>query len=209
MLDFKKEIRSAFSENKMAICISMAILLISLILGYVLEPNLHAYLNPVVENLSKQVETGNIKLTFHSIFSNNIRIVFFMFIFGLLCCFSALILAFNGFFVGYFVAVNSNDLFKTLLLLIPHGIFEFSSCIIACASGFVLFKFLYRFLKAFARNDEGSLSNQLYESYVENFDKLKQSIMLLLVATVLMIIAGIFEVYLTLPIANFILSISS
>ena len=209
MLDFKKEIRSAFSENKMAICISIAILLISLILGYVLEPNLHAYLNPVVENLSKQVETGNIKLTFHSIFSNNIRIVFFMFIFGLLCCFSALILAFNGFFVGYFVAVNSNDLFKTLLLLIPHGIFEFSSCIIACASGFVLFKFLYRFLKAFARNDEGSLSNQLYESYVENFDKLKQSIMLLLVATVLMIIAGIFEVYLTLPIANFILSISS
>ncbi len=193
----------------MAICISMAILLISLILGYVLEPNLHAYLNPVVENLSKQVETGNIKLTFHSIFSNNIRIVFFMFIFGLLCCFSALILAFNGFFVGYFVAVNSNDMFKTLLLLIPHGIFEFSSCIIACASGFVLFKFLYRFLKAFARNDEGSLSNQLYESYVENFDKLKQSIMLLLVATVLMIIAGIFEVYLTLPIANFILSISS
>ena len=209
MLDFKKEIRLAFSENKMAICISIAILLISLILGYVLEPNLHAYLNPVVENLSKQVETGNIKLTFHSIFSNNIRIVFFMFIFGLLCCFSALILAFNGFFVGYFVAVNSNDLFKTLLLLIPHGIFEFSSCIIACASGFVLFKFLYRFLKAFARNDEGSLSNQLYESYVENFDKLKQSIMLLLVATVLMIIAGIFEVYLTLPIANFILSISS
>ena len=209
MLDFKKEIRSAFSENKMAICISMAILLISLILGYVLEPNLHAYLNPVVENLSKQVETGNIKLTFHSIFSNNIRIVFFMFIFGLLCCFSALILAFNGFFVGYFVAVNSNDMFKTLLLLIPHGIFEFSSCIIACASGFVLFKFLYRFLKAFARNDEGSHSNQLYESYVENFDKLKQSIMLLLVATVLMIIAGIFEVYLTLPIANFILSISS
>ena len=209
MLDFKKEIRLAFSENKMAICISIAILLISLILGYVLEPNLHAYLNPVVENLSKQVETGNIKLTFHSIFSNNIRIVFFMFIFGILCCFSALILAFNGFFVGYFVAVNSNDMFKTLLLLIPHGIFEFSSCIIACASGFVLFKFLYRFLKAFARNDEGSLSNQLYESYVENFDKLKQSIMLLLVATVLMIIAGIFEVYLTLPIANFILSISS
>ena len=209
MLDFKKEIRLAFSENKMAICISIAILLISLILGYVLEPNLHAYLNPVVENLSKQVETGNIKLTFHSIFSNNIRIVFFMFIFGLLCCFSALILAFNGFFVGYFVAVNGNDMFKTLLLLIPHGIFEFSSCIIACASGFVLFKFLYRFLKAFARNDEGSLSNQLYESYVENFDKLKQSIMLLLVATVLMIIAGIFEVYLTLPIANFILSISS
>ena len=88
-----------------------------------------------------------------------------------------------------------------------HGIFEFSSCIIACASGFVLFKFLYRFLKAFAKKEEGSISNQLYESYVENFDKLKQAIILLMVATVLMIIAGIFEVYLTIPIANFIISI--
>ena len=209
MLDFKKEIRLAFTENKGAIGIAVAILIFSLILGYYLEPYLHAYLNPVVENLSKQVESGSIKLTFHSIFSNNIRIVFLMFIFGLLFCFSALILSFNGFFVGYFVAVNNNELFKTLLMLIPHGIFEFSSCIIACASGFVLFKFLYRFLKAFAKKEEGSISNQLYESYVENFDKLKQAIILLMVATVLMIIAGIFEVYLTIPIASFIISISS
>ena len=209
MLDFKKEIRLAFSENKRPIAIAGAILIVSLILGYCLEPYLHAYLNPVVENLSRQVESGSIKLTFHSIFSNNIRIVFLMFIFGLLCCFSALILSFNGFFVGYFVAVNNDNLFKTLLMLIPHGIFEFSSCIIACASGFVLFKFLYRFLKSFAKMEDGSISSQLYASYVENFDKLKHAIILLMIATVLMIAAGIVEVYLTIPIANFIISISS
>jgi uncharacterized membrane protein SpoIIM required for sporulation len=206
MLDFKKEIKEAFVENKMAIILSVAILLISLILGYFLESYLHPYLNPVVEQFSKQVESGAIKLTFHSIFSNNIRIVFMMFLFGVFFCFSALILAFNGFFVGYFTATTDN-LFNTLLLLIPHGIFEFSSCILACSSGFVLFKFILRFFKSISKKEDASLSNKAYESYVENFDKLKQSIILLLLAAVLMVIAGLIEVYLTVPIANFLNSI--
>lgn len=204
MLDFKNEIKLAFSENKLAIIISIAILLLSLILGYFLEPYLHAYLDPVVEAFSKQVESGNIQLTFHSIFSNNIRIVFLMFIFGLLFCFSALILAFNGFFVGYFTA-TTGDLFHTLLLLVPHGVFEFSSCILACSSGFVLFKFARNLFKSWFNDEDKSF----YGSYVENFDKLKQAILLLLVSAILMIIAGVIEVYLTIPIADFITSIIS
>ena len=205
MIDFKKEIKLAFTENKLAISVSIAILVISLLLGYFLESSLHAYLNPVVEQIENQVQSGEIALTFQSIFSNNIKIVFLMFIFGIFCCFSAVILAFNGFFIGYFTAVQE-DLFLTLLMLVPHGIFELPSCVIACASGFVLFNFLVRFLKTFVKQENGSISNQLYASYVENFDKLKQAIILLMVASVLMIIAGVIEVYLTLPIAEFVMS---
>ena len=205
MIDFKKEIKLAFTENKLAISVSIAILVISLLLGYFLESSLHAYLNPVVEQIENQVQSGEIALTFQSIFSNNIKIVFLMFIFGIFCCFSAVILAFNGFFIGYFTAVQE-DLFLTLLMLVPHGIFELPSCVIACASGFVLFNFIVRFLKTFVKQENGSISNQLYASYVENFDKLKQAIILLMVASVLMIIAGVIEVYLTLPIAEFVMS---
>ena len=208
MMDFKKEIKLAFSENKLAIYVSIAILVISLLLGYFLESSLHAYLDPVVDQVENQVRSGEITITFQSIFSNNIKIVFLMFILGIFCCFSALILAFNGFFIGYFTAVQ-DDLFLTLLMLIPHGIFELPSCVIACASGFVLFNFLLRFLKALLKQENGSFSNRLYASYVENFDKLKHAIILLMVATVLMIIAGVIEVYLTLPIAEFITSILS
>ena len=208
MMDFKKEIKLAFSENKLAIYVSIAILVISLLLGYFLESSLHAYLDPVVDQVENQVRSGEITITFQSIFSNNIKIVFLMFILGIFCCFSALILAFNGFFIGYFTAVQ-DDLFLTLLMLIPHGIFELPSCVIACASGFVLFNFLLRFLKTFLKQENVSISNKLYASYVENFDKLKQAIILLMVATVLMIIAGVIEVYLTLPIAEFITSILS
>jgi uncharacterized membrane protein SpoIIM required for sporulation len=208
MMDFKKEIKLAFTENKLAIYVSIAILVISLLLGYFLESSLHAYLDPVVEQVENQVRSGEITITFQSIFSNNIKIVFLMFILGIFCCFSALILAFNGFFIGYFTAVQ-DDLFLTLLMLVPHGIFELPSCVIACASGFVLFNFLLRFLKTFLKQENVSISNKLYASYVENFDKLKQAIILLMVATVLMIIAGVIEVYLTLPIAEFITSVLS
>ncbi len=205
MLD---EVKKAFTDNKLAICSAAAILFISIILGYVLEPHLYSYLNPVVEDLTQKVEDGVITLTFASLFLNNIQIVFSMFLYGLLLCFSALILAFNGFFVGYYVATTS-DLFQTLLLIVPHGIFEFSSCIIACASGFVLFNFLYLFLKTVLKTESSSFKEILSVSFSASSAKLKQAIILLIVASILMAIAGVVEAYLTLPIAEFINSLWS
>lgn len=202
----KTEVKKAFVENKFAIIASAIILFISLILGYLLEPYLYSYFNPVVEDLTEKVQTGVIQLTFQDIFLNNIMIVLQMFIFGLLFCFSALILAFNGFFVGYYTAISPN-LLQVLLLTIPHGIFEFSSCILACASGFVLFNFIYRLVKTFLKEKEGKFFDRLIYSYDKNFDKLLQAFILLALASVLMIIAGIIEAYITLPLAEFLFSL--
>lgn len=199
----KTEVKKAFVENKFAIIASAIILFISLILGYLLEPYLYSYFNPVVEDLTEKVQTGVIQLTFKDIFFNNIMIVLQMFIFGLLFCFSALILAFNGFFVGYYTATSPN-LLQVLLLTISHGIFEFSSCILACASGFVLFNFIYRLVKTFLKEKEGKFFDRLIYSYDKNFDKLLQAFILLALASVLMIIAGIIEAYITLPLAEFL-----
>ncbi len=200
------EVKSAFIENKWAIISATAILFISLILGYFLQPYLYDYLNPVVDELTKKVEEGTIKLTFQSLFFNNIKVVFAMFIFGIIFCFSALILAFNGFFVGYYVATTDN-LLLTALLIVPHGIFEFSSCILACASGFVLFNFIYRFLKAIHKQDNGPVKEILSLAFGESGDKLKQAIILLVIASILMVIAGFVEAYLTLPIGEWIYSV--
>ena len=117
------EVKVAFQENKLAICSSAAILIISMILGYFLEPYAYGYMNPVLENLARQVESGAIQLTFTDIFFNNLRVIFMMFIFGVIFCFSTLILAFNGFFVGYYVAVSRN--IRVLLYIIPHGYLSF------------------------------------------------------------------------------------
>ena len=52
-----------------------------------------------------------------------------------------------------------------------------------------------------------TFKDKLVYSIEKNYDKLKQSLVLLGVAVILMAIAGVIEVYLTVPIANFILSI--
>lgn len=202
------EIKSAFIENKLAIYVAIAVFFISMILGYVFEPNLYSYFNPVVEDLTQKVQSGTVKLTFADIFFNNIKIVFQMFIYGVVFCVSILLLAFNGFFTGYYVAISGN-LFYTLLLIIPHAIFEFSSCILACASGLVLFRFMHGFLKSIWHQDEKSAKLILLDSFNENSTRLKQAVIIFIVASVLMAIAGFVETYLTIPIAKAIISVLS
>lgn len=198
------EIKLAFSENKLAICLSAAILFASLILGYVLEPYLYSYFNPVVDDLTQKVQSGVITLTFADIFFNNLRIIFQMLVFGVACCFSLVMLAFNGFFVGYYVGTAEN-IVSVLLMIIPHGIFEFSSIILACASGMILFNFLFIFLKTLWFDKSDSVVVSLKNSYNASSKKLKQAIMIFAIASILMVIAGIIEVYFTLPIAEFII----
>lgn len=203
-----EQIKLAFTENKTAVIVSAAILFASLLLGYLLEPYLHGILNPVVEQLEEGVRTGAIKVTFISIFSNNIRIVFLMFLMGFILCFSAIILSFNGFFVGYFIAIY-DDWLKVLLYILPHGIFELPSIAIACASGFVAFQFLVKFLKTLWAQEDNPIKDRLVISFRENSVKLEQAIILLMVASLLMAIAGFVESYLTIPIADYLLSVLS
>ena len=196
---YYEEVKSAFVNNKQAVYISSFILIFSLIFGYLLAPYLHSYLSPVVEDLNQKVETGVVQLTFADIFSNNIIIIFQMFVYGLLFCLSVALLAYNGFFVGYYVAIQE-DLVRVLLFLVPHAIFELPSCILACASGLVLFNFFFNFLKSYVKEDL-----PLKEAFSGNVKKLKEAVIIFLVAVLLMIIAGLVEVYLTIPIASFFL----
>ncbi len=198
------EIKASFSENKKTIFLSVAILFISLIMGYVLEPHLYSYFNPVVEDLTQKVQTGTLTLTFADIFLNNFRIIFQMFVFGIACCFSAFMLAFNGFFVGYYIGA-SDDIVRVLLLIVPHGIFEFSSIILACTSGLVLFNSLYIFLKTLWLDKNESLTLSLKNAFNACSKKIKHAVIIFLTASILMVIAGIVEVYFTIPIAEFII----
>lgn len=200
------EIKLAFRENKSAILVSIAILIITLIFGYVFKSYLYSYLNPVTQDLTQKVQSGVITLTFADIFLNNLKIIFQMFVYGIALCFSVILLAFNGFFVGYYIA-TSDDLIRVLLLIIPHGIFEFSSCILACASGLILFNFIFKFLKTLYYENDESLKVCVKNSYDASYRKLKQACIIFLISVILMVIAGIIEVYLTIPIAQFVIKL--
>lgn len=198
---YYNEIKLAILENKLAIYISLFILIFSLILGYLLEPYLYSYFHPVVDDLTQKVQTGTIQLTFADIFLNNLKIIIQMFFYGLLFCLCIFLLAYNGFFIGYYVAIQDN-LFRVLAMLVPHGIFELSSCIFSCASGLVLFNFLIKFFKIYLKEDIS-----LKDAFLINIFKLKQAVLIFIVSVILMIIAGFVEVYLTIPIAYFLLNL--
>lgn len=208
-MNIKENIKESIVENKYILLFSAFLFIIALLLGYFLHPYLHSIFNPVVEKLSQDVKEGTVSLTFNSIFLNNILIVFRLFIFGIGLCFSVIILAYNGFFLGYFIA-NSSNLINTILFIIPHGVFELSSIIVANASGLVLFKYLINvlmFKKLPLINKNDSYFRKLYISAINNSNYLKQALILLLISSILMMIAGIIEVYITQKLAIFIISL--
>ena len=200
MFDIKNEIKSAFADNKFLILFSAAAFIISLILGYVYQASLHETFAPVVQEISNNLEQGVITFSFRDIFINNIVIVFEVFILGIIFCFSIVILLFNGFFLGYFIGAQG-DLFYSLLL------FELPSLILATSAGFVLFKFIYKSVKSYSNDFEGSFKNKMENAVDINFKYFKQAVVLLVVSAILMMIAAFIEVYVTLDFAYWIFSI--
>lgn len=202
----KEDIKNAFINNKNLILISAIIFLVTLLLGYFQEHLLYSYLNPAVETLKEGVQNGVIEVTFKTIFLNNIFIVFRLFIYGVLLCFSNILLAYNGLFLGFFIA-QAGNLIATVLLILPHGIFEIPSIIIANASGMTLFKYFYKV--ASYKADEGELivDNSLFNRFYKNSHILKDALILLVFAAILIAIAGFIEVYITQDLAFFIMNL--
>ena len=73
----------------------------------------------------------------------------------------------------------------------------------------VLFKFAYNLIKTFKREKEMKFTGRIANAYSENFNILLQAFILLIVSSVLMIVAGIVEVYITVPVGMQIMSILS
>ena len=87
---------------------------------------------------------------------------------------------------------------KYIVYLIPHGIFEITATVIQSAAGIVLFLFIWRFIKAWRSSREAS------DAFEQTKKILIQSIMLMIFATILLIIAAPIEAYVSVPLSNLI-----
>jgi uncharacterized membrane protein SpoIIM required for sporulation len=179
-------------------------------LAYFYASYLESFMQPVVNNFSDRVQSGDIKLTMESIFFNNffvaITIYFGAIFLGLITIF---LLISNGLFIGYFATTRHIEVF--LLFTLPHGIFEIPGIIIAGTGGFVMITSIFNFLKdiiIFEKNkldEKPKLQDRVIISFNNNSKKLTQSLTLLGVAIVLLIIAAFIEVYVTITLANYII----
>jgi uncharacterized membrane protein SpoIIM required for sporulation len=218
----KNEVKESIIENKYILLLSTILFMFPLILGYFLGNNLQVLLEPVLTEFKKKVSSGEVKLTFDSIFLNNFKAVLIEYIGGIFFGFlTFFILIFNGLFIGYFGSKLDLKLF--LVGIIPHGIFEIPALIIGAAAGFVFTSFLVNVIKDIISKDlyKSDLNQSLLDNYPNenNFNKttilqkfkfalgknqkrIKQSLILLLISIILLIIAAFIETHITAIIIN-------
>lgn len=205
------DVKEAFLVNKIIIIISSLMFFIPIAIGFIFSSHFAPFFDPVVSEMSKGLSEGTLEFNFETIFLNNLSIIireYFMGIF--LFIFTASLLVYNGIFLGYYLGV-SNNLFGTLVLIIPHGIFEFFSIIIGASAGFLLcifiLNFIYNIIYADNSIEKISLSERINFSIEKNYIKFKHSLILFVIACISMAIAGLIEVYITLNLSEIIFNL--
>ncbi|MDR1819012.1 MAG: stage II sporulation protein M [Methanobrevibacter sp.] len=229
----KINIKESFIDNKYILLLSTLFFFVPLFLGYIFSSNLNGFLDPVLNAFKQKIVSGEIKLSFDSIFINNFKAILMEYtgaiFFGLV---TSVNLIFNGLLIGYFGSKIA--LHKFLIGILPHGIFEIPGLIIGGAAGLVLSWFLFNFIRDiviynrdklnqishdystedpyneeyFKSSDEKylnevNMSKKFGYSMNKNHIKLKQSIILFLISAILIVIAAVIETQITSKIITF------
>ena len=113
-------------------------------------------------------------------------------------------LVYNGINMGLigqlFSQVLPNGGIRYLVYLIPHGIFELTATVLQSVAGILLFLFIWRFVRAMISSETHGVS--------EAFDKSKkvlvQSLIIMIFATILLLIAAPIEAYFSVPFSELI-----
>jgi stage II sporulation protein M len=201
---YEGSIRALYRRNEKFLAISAIIFFVSLFLGYFLSGIFSIFLDSTLQNFKKSIAQGDIQLNTLSLFTNNLKVVFFIYGGGaLLGAFTVYLLFIQGSFIGYFA--TKVPLGDFILLTVPHGVFEIASIIIAGAAGFRLASFVYNFLdNILTETWYGSPTSKLKHVFWNNWDELKESLELLIISIVLLLVAAFIEANLTIAWAQYI-----
>lgn len=179
-----------YNRNKRILTFSailfFATVFISILSGYI-YPNFASY-------LMKMKLFGNGPETALQLFYHNSQNAILMYFGGIVGIISAIFIILNGFlfgeFLGYYIQTGIINAGIFLIYILPHGIFEFTSIIIACAAGFRLTTLIIGIINK--------------KSINEHYWKLKDSIALIVIAIILLFIAANIEANLSNYIGNYI-----
>lgn len=213
-----KEVKESFIDNKYIILAITLLFLITTILGFFFAADLQNFMKPVVKTFEHRISSGQVTLTTHSLYYNNLlvtlRIYEGSFLMGVAGILEIII---NALLIGHYGALcyMQGKLILYILLILPHGIFEIPALIISSSGGFVMLEFLILFLKNLIspdysytdvfdpiyNSDKISFIETVKMSWRKNGKMFKQSLILLLVAIILLMIAAFIEANITQPLA--------
>lgn len=119
--------------------------------------------------------------------------------FGIFAIIMVIYNAFNigllGPIIGHFAPGGG---LQYIIYLIPHGIFEITATVLQSVAGILLFMFVYKFIRAIIGKETQGLS----ESFEVAKKPLIQSLVIMVFAAILLLIAAPIEAYLSVPISE-------
>jgi len=206
-IKYKSFFINLYNRNKIVLIASLVIFFASVLIGGI-GPYLSSSLNHFMTNLTVQylsaiASKGLGVGTTLSIFLNNSNIAFFyMYIGGILLGIPSILgLVELGLIIGF----QSFKYPFTLFYILPHGIFELSSYVIAAAAGFKLLNATLNVIWGglhIKRNKP--VSEQASLILNANYLKFRDSLTLIVIAIVLLVIAAIIEANISMAFGNYI-----
>ena len=203
------EIKNIYNKNKKLLLFVIILFILSLVIGYI--GLLDFYMDLLYNSFNKEVSSGNIQLNTISVLTHNLFSVLVTYCLGIFFGLGSLFsLIQNGAFIGYFAAqsTSSGKLLDFILLILPHGIFEFLGLFIVVVAGLRLGHFIIRMCDGFIN---GIASANLKVNLEYNFNHYKseiiESLKLLLISVILFSIAAVIEVNFTVNFYNFIMTL--
>lgn len=185
--------------NKRNIKIAVLIFVLSIVSGYIINPNNEL----IVSSFAKLNELANdiinnksVLYSISTIFLNNLKVALFMILLGTIFgVYPIIMLSFNGIFIGIFIKMfveNGQPVTLLFLGLLPHGLFELAAIILAAAYGmklgFAVFRTLINFIKGI----------EIIDYKIKFSNMIKQTMISLIGISIILLIAAIIESTLSL-----------
>jgi stage II sporulation protein M len=206
MIDYRTSLVDLYKRNRIFLFASLGIFLGSMLIGSV-GPLISSSFKHFMINLTINYFTtirGDSPTTL-SIFLNNSTLAFIYlyvggFGFGILSTLELIK-------IGLLTSFISVEYPRSIIYVLPHGIFELSAYIIATAAGFKLLSITISLIRDFLEiNDDMPINEQINRILDVNYLKFRDSLILILIAIIMLFIAAIIEANITIPLANYILS---
>lgn len=199
-MNIKNEMKEAFVENKKIFEILIIIFVLGFIIGCIFSDKIAPFLMPLLKEAMGVDNASSIDALDIMIHNETTAIMVFFgsIIFGIYSIASMFVNGFvMGFLAGYTIK-STYTLIMFLALIVPHGIIEIPAFFCSCASGILLFLFIFRVIK------DKIYKNTLKEAYENNKKNLKHAIVLILMAIVLFAVAALIEGFITPHIGNIV-----
>lgn len=201
-------ISGLYNRNETYFILSAMMFIASIFIGYAFAGMLEPILGKMLGDFKRRLVQGELQLTTFSLFANNLKVALLLYggglIFGLV---TAFYLISNGVFIGYTAA--QFQLGDFIIYTLPHGVFEVLGIIIAGAAGFKLGSIVINILKGLLKlQSDFSMSNQVKYLLEANWDDLKDTLIMMGIAVVLILIAAIIEANFTITWASYMKGVS-